>query len=427
MRLLTYCNLVLWQWLLPVLLVLTAVVCAVRTHGIPVRGFCRTQREIITRLLRRDETKQRRIFASALAATMGTGNLTGTALALMTGGAGALFWMWISALLGMVLAYAENVLGLRFRRILSDGTVIGGALGCLKYGVRSKAAAGFFGLCCFFASLGMGNMAQSSSIAQTARRFGVSAPAAGVVTALLLLVVLCGGRERIGRVAAWLMPLLCGFYLVGCGIILLRNIVLIPDAILRVFREAFGLRAAGCGISASAFLHSFSIGLRRGIFSHEAGLGSSGLLHMDAETDADTQGKWASAEVFADTVIFCTATALVLLTAPEAPYLNAGNAAGWLLHAFTAGLGGCAGCFLAICMILLAFATMIGWFHCGASCARYLFGGRADAFFPALYVLAAFAGALGSPEWIWAFCDCCNGLMALPNLYAMLRLSDSLE
>ena len=423
MRLLSYSNLILWQWLLPVLLVLTAIVCAVRTRGVPVRGFGRVLREIVTKLLCKNETKQRRIFASALAATMGTGNLVGTALALMTGGAGALFWMWVSALLGMILAYAENVLGLQFRRILPDGSVLGGAFGYLKYGLHSRFLPAFFGVCCFAASLGMGDMVQSSAIAQTARKFGISAPAAGLITALLLLCVLSGGCERVGRAAAWLMPLLCGFYLAGCGVILMRHIVLIPDAFLRVMTEAFGLRAVCGGVGASAFLRSLTIGLRRGIFSHEAGLGSSGLLHMNAETDADTQGKWAAAEVFSDTVIFCTATAFVLLTAPDAPYLNAGDAAGWLLHAFSAGLGRGAGGFLGISMILLAFATMIGWYSCGAACARFLFGAAAETFFPALYVLAAFAGALGSPEWIWALCDCCNGMMALPNLYAMLRLS----
>lgn len=427
MHLLTNWNLILWQWVLPVLLVATALLYAVRLHGVPVRGFSRTLRDITSDLLRGRDPKQRQIFAASLAATMGTGNLVGTALALMTGGAGAIFWMWVSALLGMYLAYAENVLGIRFRKRLRDGTVVGGALGYLRNGVNSRVLAALFAFFCTVAALGMGNMAQSNTIAQTAQRFGAAPWTAGLVTAVLLLLILHGGTQRIGHVAQWLMPLLCGFYLLGCAVLLVRFHTALPAALLRILREAFGLRAVGSGVSAAALMHSMSIGLRRGIFSHEAGLGSSSLLHMEADSDAETQGKWAAAEVFADTVICCTATALVILTAPDAPYINAGNTTGLLLHAFSAGLGNLAGGFLGICMILLAFATMIGWYPCGAACARYLGGRNAADIFCAAYILLCFAGALGSPEWIWALCDCCNGMMALPNLYGMLRLSGHLR
>lgn len=427
MHLLTNWNLILWQWVLPLLLVLTAAVCGVRLRGVPVRGFHITLRDIATNLLRGHDPKQRQIFSAALAATMGTGNLVGTALAVMTGGAGALFWMWISALLGMYLAYAENVLGIHFRSRQPDGTVLGGALGFLRNGVKSRVLAAIFAFLCMIAALGMGNMVQSSTIAQTAQRFSVPPWAAGLAAALLLLLILRGGTQRIGCVAQWLMPLLCGFYLLGCAVLLVRFRAALPAAVLRIFREAFGLRAVGGGFSAAALMHTVSIGLRRGIFSHEAGLGSSSLLHMEADSDADTQGKWAAAEVFADTVICCTATALVILTAPDAPYINAGNTTGLLLHAFSAGLGNFAGGFLGICMILLAFATMIGWYPCGAACAQYLGGRNAADFFLAAYILLCFAGALGSPEWIWALCDCCNGMMALPNLYGMLRLSGELR
>ena len=170
-----------------------------------------------------------------------------------------------------------------------------------------------------------------------------------------------------------------------------------------------------------------SIGLRRGIFSNEAGLGSSSLLQMDADSgDAAMQGKWAAAEVFADTVICCTATALVILTAPQPVYHNAGDAAGLLLHAFSDGFGQYAGVFLAVCLVLLAFATLIGWYPCGAACVRYLFGCNAVTVYLAAYIFLSFAASLGSPDWIWQVCDCCNGLMALPNLWGMCRLSHML-
>ena len=248
------------------------------------------------------------------------------------------------------------------------------------------------------------------------------------MTAVLLLVILRGGRDRIGQVTVLLMPLLCGFYLLGCTVLLIRHAAALPAALLRIFREAFGIRAAGCGFCASVLIRSMSTGLRRGIFSNEAGLGSSALLHMDAGSgDAAVQGRWAAAEVFADTVICCTATALVILTAPSPSHPADGDAAGLLLDAFSAGLGQYAGGFLAVCMVLLAFATMIGWYPCGAACVRYLFGRRGVPVYLAGFVLLAFAGALGSPEWIWQLCDCCNGLMALPNLYCMCRLSHILR
>lgn len=422
-------NLILWQWLLPVLLTAAALICGVQLGGKPLRRLPSVLRETYGSILRRGcSRKQRRIFASALAATMGTGNLVGTALAVMTGGAGALFWMWISALLGMVLVFAENLLGIRFRQKAADGTVTGGALGYLRYGLSSRIPAAFFAFCCMIAALGMGNLVQSSTISQTVQKYDISAPLCGIVTAVMIAVILCGGTARIGTASAWLMPLLCGLYLAGCGILLILHCRAIPAVLLRIFREAFGIRAAGCGISAGVFLHSMCIGLRRGVFSNEAGLGSSALLHMETDSDdPEMQGKWAAAEVFADTLICCTATALVILTAPHAPYLNMGDTAGLLLHAFTSGLGRYAGGFLVVCMVLFAFATMIGWYPCGAACCRYLFGHSAEGVFLCCYVVAAFAGTLGSPEWIWAFCDCCNGMMALPNLYGILRLSGLLR
>ena len=425
---LTVCNTVLWQWILPVCLLVTVVCCGIRLRGVPVRGMHRVLRETYGAVFRHDsDTKQKQIFASALAATMGTGNLVGTALAVMTGGAGALFWMWVSALLGMILVYAENLLGILYRRTAADGSVIGGAIGYLRFGIDSRIAAGLFAVFCTVSALGMGNMAQSSTIKQTLSHYGVSPAVCGLVTAICLILILRGGTDRIGKVSVWLMPLLCGFYLLGCLILLVRNAEMLPSVLLRIIREAFGFRAAGCGFCASFLIHSMSIGLRRGIFSNEAGLGSSSLLHMHADSgDAVMQGKWAAAEVFADTVICCTATALVILAAPKPVYLNAGDAAGLLLYAFSDGLGHFASVFLTVCMVLLAFATMIGWYPCGAACVRYLFGGGAVTVYFATYILLCFAGALGSPEWIWQLCDCCNGLMALPNLYGMCRLSHML-
>lgn len=418
----------LWQWVLPPALLGTAILCGRAQRFAPLRGFRGMLRDTYGSLLRpqhehtANAPNQRQIFATALAATMGTGNLIGTAAAILAGGAGAVFWMWISALIGMVLVYAENLLSIRFRRQTHDGAWRGGALGYLRYGLGAPMLAGIFAVCCAMAGLGMGSMAQTNAIAAAAGQFQIPPLMVGMLVCAVGLWILRGKRatQKIGQVTIWLMPLLCGFYLLGCSILLCRHAAQIPAAFERIFREAFGFRAAAGGVSASIFLQSLRVGLRRGIFSNEAGLGSSALLHMEAASSTPTmQGKWAAAEVFADTIICCTATALVILTTPSLP--AAADGAALLLAAFSQGLGRYAGGFLALSMALLAFATFIGWYPCGVAAFRDLFPHGADIYL-ALYLLVGFAGALGQAEWIFALCDCCNACMAIPNLIGMCRL-----
>lgn len=429
MHMLIRFNGLLWDRLLTFLLPFCAAVCLIAMRGQPFRSVLPFFRDLAGCLRRKDAaaSSQRRIVSTALAATMGTGNLVGTALALTAGGAGAVFWMWISALLGMVLVCAENILGLRCRRMLKDGTVRGGTVAVLRDGIGSKFLAAFFCVCCAGAGLGMGNLTQSSTIAQSAAALGISPPVCGLVTAAALLLILRGGRERIGAVAVYLMPLICLFYFCGCGVILVHCRTRIPGVLMQILRQAFGLRAAGGGITAAVLMQSMAVGIRRGIFSNEAGLGTSAILHMNADpADGLKQGRFAAFEVFADTAVCCTVTALTILCAADHGKVS-GDAAAVLLRTFSVGLGVHAGQFLAVSMAVLAFATMIGWYPCGCAAFRYLFGKRADALYFACYLLCAFAGAFGSPEWIWAFSDCCNGLMALPNLLGILRLLPLLQ
>ena len=423
MRWLEGWNTLLWQWVLPVMMTSAAALCAVKLHGRPLRGFGRSVRRACGTLLRQDPASaaQRRVSANALAAVMGTGNLVGTAAALLAGGAGAVFWMWVSGLLGMVLVYAENLLGRRWQCRCADGTGCGGTLAMLREGMHSRGAAAFFAVCCACAGLGMGDLAQSSTIAQTAAGFGIPRVVCGLITAILLYLILHGGKNRGGHFTAALMPLICVLYLAGCAALLLRNRQAIPAAFARIMREALGLRAVGGGWSAAIMMRSLSVGLRRGVFSNEAGLGTSALLHMDAGRSGAEQGNWAALEVFADTVLCCTLTALVILTAGGTRTDE--SAAMLLLQAFSGGLGRSAGGFLALCMILLAFATLVGWYPCGAAAFRYLFGRGAEKVWLAGYILLAFAGAFGGYAWVWAVCDCCNGMMALPNLIGLMRLS----
>ena len=408
-------NLFLWQWILPCLLTAAAVICGIRLRGEPLRHFGRLLRGTYGTVFRRSTApEQKQIFASALAATMGTGNLVGTALALITGGAGAVFWMWISALLGMVLVCAENRLAAKYRRGTFSGT-----LAYLRYGLRSKPLALLFAGFCTVSALGMGTAVQSSTIAEACSTYGIPRAITGALTAALFAVILLGGRERIGKTAVCIMPLICGGYLLGCFLLIAKHAAYLPAALSAVFREAFGLRAIGGGFSAAVLMQSVSVGLRRGIFSNEAGLGSSAMLHADG---GSAQEQWAAAEVFADTVICCTATALAILTVPALDRSQFTNGTALLTAAFSAGLGQYAGLFVSGATVMFAFATMIGWFPCGLTSAGYLFGERIRPFFAMGCILSAFGGALGSPDWIWTLCDLCNGCMALPNLAALLLL-----
>lgn len=429
MRFLTSFGNLLWTWILPVMLVGTAILCGVSLKFTPISHPQRILHNTYGTLFRRPcDKKQLRTTATALAATMGTGNLVGTAAAICTGGAGAVFWMLCSAVLGILLVYAENTIGMRFRRRLPNGTWCGGAIACLRYGLKKPALSYVFAVCCATAGLGMGSMAQASAIVSTAENFGIPRNLVGLTVCLTAAWILYGGKNRIGSVTVWLMPLICGLYLLGCGVLICKNAAYLSDAIARIFREAFGFRGMVGGFCGTAFLRSMSVGLRRGIFSNEAGLGTSAMLHMEADASVSSiQGDWAAVEVFADTVICCTATALVILTTPQLSCSIETDASALLLNSFSYGFGSSAAGFLAVSMILLAFATLIGWYPCGLAAVRSLgICGAEDVYF-VLWILAAFCGTLNPAAFAFALCDCCNALMAIPNLYALTALRKNLK
>ena len=429
MRFLNACSNLLWTWILPALLVGTAILCGIYQRLAPLSHLRQTWRVTYGSLFQRPyDKKQLQTVATALAATMGTGNLVGTAAAICTGGAGAVFWMFCSAMLGMVLVYAENIVGMHFRTRTPDGTWCGGAIACLRYGTKNTVLACFYAICCAAAGLGMGSMAQASAIASAAECIGIPRIYAGITACVLAALILHGGRERIGNVTIWLMPLICGLYLMGCTVLICRYASNLPHVFARILREAFGVRGAVGGFCGTMFLRSASVGLRRGIFSNEAGLGTSALLHMDAEEAAARQQcEWAAAEIFADTAVCCMATALAILVTPQISYSAQTDAASLLLHTFSCGLGRFAGAFLAVSLILLAFATLIGWYPCGEAAMLAVFPREFVDFYCILWILAAFWGALNPAALIFALCDCCNALMAVPNLYALIALRKNLK
>lgn len=407
----------IWNAGLLVLLLGTGIFLTVKTGFFQIRraGFILRS---IRRSLRQSGSSQWKISASALAASMGTGNIVGVTAALALGGAGAVFWMQISALFGMMLTYGENVLAMRFRRTEKDGRVIGGAMAYLRYGLGSRILAVVYGVFCILASLGMGNMTQSSTAAQALESsFGFSPEAVGVIIAVFLLLTVIGGIKSIGNAAQFLLPFASVSYmLIALGVIIV-NFENIPRAFGEILGGAFGIKQASAGMFGSAV----SAGLRHGVFSNEAGLGSSALIHSNAEdSDRYLQGMWSIFEVFLDTIVCCTLTALMVLTSGVPVQMGAQPIAG----AFSMILGGFGGTAAAVIIALFAVCTMLGWCCCGEMAVRSISSRkRAVVIYRAVFCLCGALGSMGALSDIWALSDIANGLMAVPNLLALLLLS----
>ncbi len=407
-------NRLLWGPGLLVLLLGTGVFCL-------LAGRCRAFRSF--RLLFRKPLKTERTHGlsafqastASLAAAMGTGNIAGVAAALTIGGAGAVFWMWIAALTGMALIYAENYLGGRYR---TPGC--SGAMAYLRDGLGSPKLAAAFAFCCVLAGFGMGNMTQTNTMAQTLESAYHMPPAvSGLLAAGIAASVLLGGTKRVGQFTQAAVPLLSAAYLLGAGWVILQYRGNLGDAFLSIFQDAFGLAEIGGGISGAAV----SAGIRRGIFSNEAGLGSSSILHGDADGTPELLGVIGMCEVMVDTFLCCTVTALTVLCTGV---LDSGQNGGALvLEAFRCGMGSSADWFLPPVIALFAVCTLIGWGFCGSTAFSYLTGARYVNAFRLLFCAAAFCGAVMELELVWTLADIANAGMAYCNFPALLLLYPS--
>lgn len=414
MKFLNVCN----EFTAPVLLA-AALYFTWKGRGFPVRCASLIFREFLSGLRGSDGKAQRRVTASALAAAMGTGNLTGVAAAIAVGGPGALFWMWVSGLLGMSLVYAENVLGIRYRK--KNGTQWqGGPAVYLREGAGSPKLAVCFSAACVLVSLSMGNMTQVHSMAHGLTVLGVPRWLTGLGAACVAWILLGGGGRLLACAAERLLPAAALLYLSMCMIALLSLYREIPAALLSVLDGALGISAVSGGIFGAAVRRAVSVGLRRGIFSNEAGLGSSPLLHADAPvTSPEHQGLCGAAEVFLDTIVCCTATGLVLLTSGAAA--GEAGASEMVLNAFSACFGKLGIWAVSTAMVLFALATLIGWGACGMKALQGLISGG-EPYYRILFSVCALAGAVSDLTVVWALADLCNLLMMLPNLYALIRL-----
>lgn len=377
-------------------------------------------------------------LCTALAATIGTGNIVGVSSALIFGGPGAIFWMWIVAFFGMMTNYSENVLGIYYRKKNEKGEWSGGAMYYLRDGLGAKKGmkgvgavlAVLFSLFCLLASFGIGNMSQINSIAGNMKAaFHIPTLATGIVLMILAGLVILGGIKRIASVTEKLVPVMALLYIVGALVVCVLNINQFGAVFSSIFKGAFAMKAVGGGIVGSGIKLAITWGMKRGVFSNEAGLGSSVMVHSSSNVKEPVrQGMWGIFEVFADTIVVCTLTAFVVLSSGlvdlnTGEVLSSSEGSALVGEAFSKVFGSLGPAFIAVAILLFAFSTVLGWSHYGTKAFEYLFGSKATVIYRVIFIVFIVFGATMNLQLAWDLSDTFNGLMAIPNLIGVLTLS----
>jgi AGCS family alanine or glycine:cation symporter len=418
-------NELVWGWPAIVLLLGTGVVLTILTRGVQFRLLGLALREVLGKLGKKSvgagNVSPFQAVATALASTVGVGNIAGVATAISIGGPGALFWLWVSGVLGMCTKFAEIVIALHYREPDAKGVMRGGAMYTLKKGLGLPWLGAVFAGLVALAAFGIGNMVQANSVSDSVRNtFGVAPAFTGIVLAAVAAAVILGGIKRIGEVAEFLVPAMALLYLGGGLVILLRYASEIPPALGLVFEGAFTGTAATGGFAGSTMMMALRYGIARGLFSNEAGLGSAPMVHAAAQTDHPVrQGLYGIFEVFVDTILVCTTTGLVILT--TGVWQSGTTGAALAGEAFSTGLPGTWGSIVVTTsLVLFAFSTLIGWSYYGETGIVYLLGTRATLPYRLLWLVFIYVGAIGSLQLVWNIADTLNGLMAVPNLISVL-------
>ena len=365
-------------------------------------------------------------LATAIAAQVGTGNIAGAATAIAVGGPGAIFWMWISAFLGMSTIFAEAVMAQKFKQVSDDGTVTGGPVyyirGAFK-GTFGKVLAAIFAVLIIFALGFMGNAVQSNSIAASWNTaFGIPKIAMGIFVAVVSLFVFTGGMKRIAKVTELIVPIMAAFYIVGSLIVIFANVTAIPAAFHDIIVGAFKPAAVAGGAMGATLKIAVQKGVARGLFSNEAGMGSTPHAHAVAKVKHPVeQGFVAMIGVFIDTFVILNLTALVIITTGSRTTGLTG--AQLSQYAFSTLYGKFGEIFIAICMLFFAFSTIIGWYFFGEANIRYLFGAKAVKIYSIIVCICVALGSLQEVELVWNMADCFNSMMVIPNAIALVALS----
>lgn len=446
-------NNIVWGVPALILLIGTGIVMTILTRGFQFTHFGHTMKETVGSLFKKKDIlkskdkqsiSQFQALCTALSATIGTGNIAGIAYAITMGGTGAVFWMWVAAIFGMMTNYSENVLGIFFRRRNEKGEWSGGAMYYLRDGLGAKKGcrqigkvlAVLFSIFAVFASFGIGNMGQVASIRESilnvfsftgdAKKDGLII---GIVIAIVAALVILGGLTRIARANEKIVPFMAVFYIVGSVIIIAMHADMIIPAFASIFRNAFNMHAVAGGVGGAVIKQAITWGFKRGVFSNEAGLGSSVMVHSASNVkEPVTQGLWGIFEVFFDTIIVCTLTALLILTTgivdlDTGASLSGATKLGLATEAFTNSFGTFGGVFIAIAVTLFAFSTVLGWSFYGTKSWEFLFGTKSTVIYKVIFIAVVIMGSALNADLVIDLSDTFNGLMAIPNLIGVLTLS----
>ena len=427
-------------WGLPMIIMIlgTGILLTVRTRVLQVRKFGESMSSTIVPAVKdmkkskkgRDKkaVSQFEAFSAAISGTVGTGNIIGVTSAILTGGPGAVLWMWISAFFGMVTNYSENVLGLYYRKKEKDGSFSGGAFYYIAYGIKQRWLGMLAAIFCLLAAVGMSGV-QTNKITGSYTSVLNNDSAAvkliiGGIVAFLAAVVIIGGIKRIGRIASMLVPFMSLLFIAMAFVIIGKNYTAIPDTFRLIFTSAFSSKAVAGGVGGFAFSQIIKKGLARGVFSNEAGLGTSAMAHSASDnTDGVKQSLYGIFEVFTDTVVICTLTALTVLC--SGIYINYGATASTELvnEAFSVIYGDLSGALLALMMCLFGLSSVIGWGYYGTVCCSYVFGNKGKRLFVFIYPAACIIGAVCSADTAWRLSAFFNGIMLCVNTFAVMLLS----
>ncbi len=437
-------NTIAWIYILLPCVILGGIFFTIRNRGLQFSKFGYAMKNTIGKVFQKQESSKGAVtpfqaVTTALAATVGTGNIIGTSQAIAMGGYGALFWLWIAALLGMIIKYCEVTLSVHYREKNKNGDWVGGPMYYITNGMgkKWKWLAILFAAFAALASFGIGNLSQANSISSSinsaisafapsaADKSGTISIIIGIILAIICAVALLGGIKRIGKITEFLIPFMSIFFIISSLIVIGMNCANLGTAFKNIFVGAFTPRAVCGAASGIALKEALVWGLKRSAFSNEAGLGSAGIAHAAADTKGPVQqGLYGVFEVFADTLVICTLTGLTIISSGISIDFGKSVSSELITGAFATVFGEkFAALFIAIALFLFAFSTILGWSLYGSRCVEYLFGQKVSKVYQLIFSAMIIVGATTSIEVVWNLADTFNGLMAIPNFIALFALS----
>lgn len=418
----------LWGWPLIILLFGTHIFMTIRTGFIQKDIFKAIKMSVTADEGSEGDVSQFGALTTALSSTIGTGNIIGVGTAIAMGGPGSVFWMWMTGIFGIATKYAETLIGVKYRVKSENGTMIGGAMYALERGLNAKWAGILFSSLAALCAFGIGCTVQANAVvANITTNFKISPVVVAVILSIIVALVIIGGIQSITKVSERLVPFMAAFYVLGCLIILVMNADVLGQAIGVIVSSAFTAKAVGGGFVGSTIASACRYGFARGLFSNESGMGSAPLVASAAQTrNPKRQAMVSMTGTFWDTVVICLMTGLVLVSSIiKHPSIDGLSGNGSELTSLAFGMIPYIGVpILVVGLITFAFSTILGWYYYGERCAVYLFGEKVIMLYKILWVIGIFVGSLVELNLVWDMADLLNGLMAIPNIFAVLLLSN---